>query len=61
MDAKVDEQTLSRIQVLFGQFELEILESNYSTNSKSHCVGYVRRFVQWLEDNYSPHSYGGPS
>ncbi len=59
MEAKVDEQTLSRIQVLFRQFEREILESNYSTNSKSPRVGYVRRFVQWLEGKYSPYDYGG--
>lgn len=57
MDAKVDEQTLSRMQVLFRQFEQEMLESDYSTNSKSMRVAYVRHFVEWLAGDYSPHDY----
>ena len=56
---KIEEQTLTVIKELFVRYEKEILESKYSTNSKAQRVGYVRRFVDWLADQYSPADYEG--
>ena len=57
--AKVNELTMQTIRQLFSRYEKEMLASNYSTNSKSPRVGYVRRFVDWIDDAYSPADYPG--
>ena len=50
---------MQTIRQLFSRYEKEMLASNYSTNSKSPRVGYVRRFVDWIDDAYSPADYRG--
>ena len=57
--AKLEGNTLARVQSLFERYEQEMLRSNYSTNPKSMRVGYVRHFVEWLAGKYSPGDYDG--
>ena len=55
--AKVDESTLTIVWDLFHRYELELLISDYSVNSKHQRVIYAQRFVDWLADDYSPGKY----
>ena len=48
-----------RIEYRCAECDRPVLASNYSTNSKSPRVGYVRRFVDWIDDAYSPADYPG--
>ena len=57
--AKVDANTLASIQGLLEEFEEELERSNYSWNTKNVMRGYLRQFVRWLDDDWSPLAYDG--
>ena len=57
--AKVDAKTLASIQGLVEQFEEELERSNYSRNTKVIRRDYLRQFIRWLDDDWSPLTYDG--
>ena len=57
--AKLDAPTQARMEQLLEEFEDELARSNYSKNTKNVMTGYLRQFVRWLADDWSPLTYDG--
>ena len=57
--AKLDAQSQARMEQLLEEFEDELARSKYSKNTKNVMTGYLRQFVRWLDDDWSPLTYDG--
>ena len=54
--AKLDSETLEKVQDLLEGYEREVEATGLQPSSKSTYILHARHFVRWLDDDFDPGS-----